>query len=137
MNIEELRGQHGQIMQLAAELHRAVDQGDGVRPVAALRWRLARELIAHLAMEDRLLYPSMIRSRDAKVAGTATHLKAEMGGLASEFTAYMAAWSDLRVAREWEAFRSETRVVLDRLADRIRREDETLYPLADALSRAA
>lgn len=137
MDIGELRGQHERIMRLAAELHQAVDQGDGVRPVAALRWRLARELIAHLAMEDRLLYPSMIRSRDAKIAGTATHLKAEMGSFANEFTVYMAAWSDLRVAREWEAFRSETKAVLDRLADRIRREDETLYPLADALGRAA
>ncbi len=137
MNIDELRGQHERIMRLAADLHRAVTQGEEIQPVAALRWLLARELIAHLALEDRLLYPSLLRSPDTETAGTAAHLKTEMGGLASEFTAYMARWNDLRVVREWPAFRSETRTILDKLADRIQRENQTLFPLADALGRAA
>lgn len=137
MNIDELRGQHERIMRLAADLHRAVAQSDEIRPVAALRWQLARELIAHLALEDRLLYPSMIRSADAEVAKAAATLKAEMGSFAQEFTAYMARWNDLRVVREWAAFQTETRAILDTLAKRIQREDQALYPLAETPSRAA
>lgn len=137
MNIGELHGQHERIMRIAADLRRAVDHGDEIRPVAALRWRLARELIAHLAVEDRLLYPSMIRSPHAAVVEAAMLLKTETGGFAKEFTTYMARWSDTRIAREWDAFRSETKAILDALAHRIQREDEALYPLADRTDRAA
>lgn len=131
MNVVELRAQHEQIMRLAAELRRAVDRDAQSQPVAALRWRLARELITHLAVEDKLVYPSLTRSADAAAARTAAGLKAEIGGLAEAFTTYMTQWSDSRIAREWEGFCRETRTILDALADRVSRESEMLYPLLE------
>lgn len=137
MNVDELRGQHERIMRLAAELHKAVD-GDGqLQPVAALRWRLARELMAHLAIEDRLFYPLLMRGSDPAAASTAMRFQAEMGGLSEDFTTYMARWNDLRIAKEWDAFRAETKTILNALAERARREEETLYPLASAVGLAA
>lgn len=137
MNVAELRAQHERIMRFAAELHRALEAGRGVQPVAGLRWRLAREVIAHLAVEDRLFYPLMIRSGDAEAAGTATRFQAEMGGFADDFTAWLARWNELNIAQDWDAFRAETRAILTTLADRSRREEEMLYPLAGATGLAA
>ncbi|MDQ8756119.1 hemerythrin domain-containing protein [Sphingosinicella sp. LHD-64] len=137
MNVEDLRAQHEGIMRIAAELRTAVERGDKLQPVAALRWRLARELITHLAIEDRLFYPALMRSADAEAVRVAARLRDETGSFAADFTAYMARWNDLRVAREWEAFRTETKTILDALADRITREDQALYPLAEARGRAA
>lgn len=131
MNVGELRAQHERIMRLAAELRRAVDRGEELQPVAALRWGLARELIAHLAIEDRLLYPSMLRSRDTATVDLATRFKSELGSLGDAFTTYMTQWSDSRIAREWEGFRRETRTILDLLAERVARENESLYPLIE------
>lgn len=131
MNVGELRAQHERIMRLAAELRRAVDRGGERQPVAALRWGLARELIAHLAIEDRLLYPNLLRSSDPAAASLAARFKSELGGLGEAFTAYMTQWTDSRIAREWEIFCGETRAILDALAERVARETESLYPLLD------
>lgn len=137
MNVTELRAQHERIMRFAAELHRALDAGMGVQPVAGLRWRLAREVIAHLAVEDRLFYPLMIRSGDAAAADIASRFQAEMGGFADDFTAWLARWNELNIAQDWDAFRADTKTVLTTLADRTRREEDTLYPLAGATGLAA
>lgn len=131
MNVGELRAQHERIMRLAAELRRAVDRSEERQPVAALRWGLARELIAHLAVEDRLLYPAILKSSDAAAVSLAARFKSELGGLSDAFTAYMTQWTDSRIAREWEDFCHETRTILDLLARRVARETESLYPLLE------
>lgn len=137
MNVDELRGQHDRIEALAAALRQAVDGHEAPQPVAAIRWHLARQLLAHLAVEDRLFYPSMMRSADADAAKTATAFRAEMGRFSGDFTAYMARWSEGRIARDWPGFCDETREILTGLEDRIRRENAALYPLAMAPARAA
>src|SRR3546814_6282322 len=62
--------------------------------------------------------------------------KAEMGELAAEFTQYIADWSDQRIAKDWGAFGRETGPILDALHNRIRRENELLYPLCEVASQA-
>src|SRR3546814_6315401 len=61
--------------------------------------------------------------------------KAEMGELAAEFTQYIADWSDQRIAKDWGAFGRETGSILDALHNRIRRENELLYPLCEVASQ--
>jgi iron-sulfur cluster repair protein YtfE (RIC family) len=134
MNVEALRKQHEDIGALADQLSQAVSDPAERRPVAALRWRLARELIAHLAIEDRYLYPAMIARCGSEGAKVAARFRAEMGDLAERFTEYMAGWSDPRIAEDWPGFRDETRAILATLAHRIALENDALYPLADTMS---
>lgn len=131
MDLNLLRKQHDQIGILAAELLAAVS-GDEPKPVAAIRWRLARDLMAHLALEDRWFYPEMIRSGEARAATTAARFQQEMGDLAAQFTAYLSIWTDPRLTEDWDGFRAATRTVLSALAARIDRENKELYPLAPA-----
>mgnify|MGYP005994727553 CR=1 FL=1 len=130
VKIDQLREQHRQIADLSEDMLRAVAV-DQPRPVSALRWRLARQLFAHLAMEDGIFYPMMARCRDPQLMQTARDFQAEMGGLASDFKAYMAGWSDARIAGEWPEFCVQTRAIIARMHRRMEREDRILYPLAE------
>lgn len=129
MDVSELRRQHDEIGRVARELA-AIANPRQHQPIAALRWELARLLMSHLAIEDRLFYPAMQRLPDAEARATATAFQAEMGGLSDAFGSYMRGWTDDRVAAEWPAFCAETQSLLNILAQRIGREDSQLYPLA-------
>jgi len=135
MDIVLLRQQHDAIEAISSELA-AIVMADAPRPVGAVRWRLARELIGHLAVEDRWFYPHLIGNGPANAAQMARAFKAEMGELAAEFTQYIADWSDQRIAKDWGAFGRETGSILDALHNRIRRENELLYPLCEVASQA-
>jgi hypothetical protein len=130
MDAEAIRIQHDSIAEHAAALAAAISQPT-YTPVATIRWKLARELIGHLAVEDRLLYPALIGSVDQRTSTVARRFKEEMGGLSSTFTSYMREWTDQRITAEWSAFCSETRALLAALSNRIARENNELYPLAN------
>ncbi|HEX7852974.1 MAG TPA: hemerythrin domain-containing protein [Sphingobium sp.] len=141
MNLETLRHQHESLEELVEELIAAIATNDP-RPVATIRWRLARELIAHLAIEDRWLYPRLRQSSLPQTAELATRFFAEMGGLKEAFNNYMTHWTDPLIALDWPGFRRETHMVMAQLRARIDRENAQLYPLAEreekhASSRAA
>ncbi|MDI1296539.1 MAG: hemerythrin domain-containing protein [bacterium] len=133
----ELRGQHDEIGLTAKLLAEATADLRTPRSVAAIRWQLARRLIAHLALEDRILYPAMQRAPDDRTRTVAAKLQTETGALAEVFTRYMSSWTDERIAREWRAFCAETQQILKALGERIEREDRTLYPLAEHVDPSA
>lgn len=130
MDISVLREQHDALAANAQALLDQVSEAASPRPVAALRWKLARALIAHLALEDGYLYPDMLNGQNMEARMVARDFQGEMGDLAGRFTDYMARWSDDRIAGEWPRFCTETREVMAMLAERIARENERLYPLA-------
>lgn len=130
MDVSELKRQHDEIGRVAQELAAAVANLDQHQPIAALRWELARLLMTHLAMEDRLFYPAMQRLPDAEARATAAAFQTEMGGLSGTFAAYMRCWTDDRVTAEWPTFCVDTQNLLFALAQRIERENSQLYPLA-------
>jgi hypothetical protein len=129
MDIHLLRQQHDDLEIVAGELLLAISS-ETYQSVATLRWKLARELIVHLGLEDRLLYPALIDGSNRAAALMATQFKTEMGGLADGFTAYMATWDSQRMVKEWPAFCRETRAILALLGARIDRENRDLYPQA-------
>jgi hypothetical protein len=89
----------------------------------------------HFLQEDHTLYPAMIGSSSAEAATVAKRFHGEIGGLGEAYRAFAERWPS--AARIWagrELFAAESRAIFAALADRIRREDEILYPLADALA---
>ncbi|NWK95485.1 cation-binding protein [Sphingobium lactosutens] len=132
MDISALRRQHDEIGLTARLLRQAISDDRLPRSVAALRWQLARQLMAHLALEDGILYPALERSLSGETRERAIALRKDTGALADRFAIYLATWSDDRIAAEWPAFCKETRIILDTLNSRIERENRLLYPLAAA-----
>ncbi|QJR00774.1 hemerythrin domain-containing protein [Sphingobium yanoikuyae] len=137
MNMDELGTQHEEIALIAAHLRQAIADPDQPQAVSALRWQLARKLMAHLALEDRILYPALQRQGDDRVRTTAARIQAEIGALAESFARYMAAWTDERITRDWRGFCADSGRILDALARRIDREERVLYPLARSIDDQA
>lgn len=129
--MSELRRQHEEIGLTANLLARAISDDRQPQGVARLRWQLARQLMAHLALEDRILYPALMRSVDTVARERTATLMKETGALADRFAVYMASWSDDLIAGQWSDFCAETRLILNALNERIERENRLLYPLAD------
>ncbi|MAP45860.1 MULTISPECIES: hemerythrin domain-containing protein [Sphingobium] len=130
MDLDELRRQHAAIGLTARALEQAVSETYQPDGVARLRWQLARQLMTHVAFEDRIFYPTLIRSAEARTRDRATMLERELGALGDRFKAYMTDWSDARIRREWPAFCAETRPILNMLMDRIGQEDRLFDTLA-------
>ncbi|NML07544.1 hemerythrin domain-containing protein [Sphingomonas sp. G-3-2-10] len=101
--------------------------------IAAKRWRMAQELFEHCAREDLAIYEQLILSGDAVAIATAWKYRREHGGLGQMFGRYIADWPVVRIGREWEAFREETREIMTRLANRIQSEERELYVQAARL----
>lgn len=130
MNIAELRDQHDSIMAVANELRIAVGDVSTPKPVSAIRWRLARLLLAHLAIEDGHFYPSMLCHSDRAAQEKADRFQKEMGKLSSAFSQYMAAWTDVQIGKNWPKFCTTTQDILAALERRVAQENAQLYPLA-------
>ena len=133
-----LRRQHDVAIGHAAELRRLISDVDEVpadaTPIVIALGQLAGILRIHLAQEDNYLYPSIIASDNRKAASIARSFVHEMGQIGPIFFAFIEKWRSPRdIARDWTRFRAEADSILAALGDRIRRENDELYPLADQI----
>jgi hemerythrin-like domain-containing protein len=100
--------------------------------VGLLMAKLTGMLRIHFAQEDLTLYPHMIASNHPQASSTAAAFQAEMGGLGQQFEAFANRWqSGETIAANPGGFRTEAAVIFAALGQRIERENEQLYPLAD------
>lgn len=134
-----LRRQHDAALQLATEMSGllasagAAPAGDAAYRLSMLIARLIGALRIHFAQEDRVLYPMLMASGRGDVAATARRFQEEMGQIGPAVADYGARWaSSGAIARDWPRFRDETEALLAALGRRIARENDELYPLADA-----
>ena len=135
----KLREEHAQLVEIVRRLGTFIDQP--LPPYRLDLFDLRRELnsvlIAHLKSEDWVLYPRLIASGDPQVAAVAKTFSDEMGWLAPAFMAYNDKWCADSIDRDWAGYCSETREIIEVLAQRITRENRDLYPLLDRLNKAA
>jgi hypothetical protein len=136
-----LRRQHDAAVALVGDIQRKIGSYRGAADVHAILLSLAKLdglLRIHFAQEDRSLYPAMISNPDPQVADTAAAYQQEMGELGMAFAKYVARWSGSgSIAGNFPLFRDESASVFAALADRIERENNHLYPLADDMRSAA
>ena len=138
---DTLRRQHDAAVALVGEIQRKVGSYRGAADAHSILLCLAKLdglLRIHFAQEDRSLYPAMISSPDLQVASTAAAYQQEMGGLGMTFAQYVARWSGSgSIAGNFTLFRNESASVFAALADRIERENNHPYPLANDMRSAA
>jgi hypothetical protein len=126
-----LQRQHRKLSDLATELVAL-----SMRPfcdAAEVRRKLAEfsgTLRIHAAMEEEGLYPALLASEDAHLRNTAERLHGELAGLYRKWDDFLAHWPDAEaIATRTTRFRFELMIVLSALRNRMRREDDELYPL--------
>jgi iron-sulfur cluster repair protein YtfE (RIC family) len=137
--LQELRREHAQLVEIVGRLAHIVAQPHppAVSELFKLRYELSSTLIAHLKAEDWVLYPRLIDSLNPKIARTARAFSSEMGGLAAVYKAYADKWTAGTIEDEWSDYCEETRGIVEALTRRIERENRELYPLLEALDKAA
>ena len=135
----KLRQEHARLLEIAGRLGKVVcglhppDAGD----LFKLRHDLSSTLIAHLKSEDWVLYPRLLASAEGKIAQTARTFNDEMGGLAQAYMAYADKWTATSIESDWPGYCGETKSIIEALSTRITRENRELYPLLEAVDKAA
>ncbi len=130
-SFELLINEHEMLMRAAGDVDRALLKGAGQNAgaMAALE-RLSVLLDDHLAREDEELYPQLMLCGDTKTAQMAEDFAAEFSELRLDWRRYLERWRPGADAGNWAAFCRATRAILARLAERIRQENDLLYPAA-------
>ena len=139
VRIDSLRQQHDAAEDMAAAIMSLIssyrDEYDAI-PIARLIGKLNVLLRVHLAYEDTVLYPLMMRSGDGRAAVMAFQFSEEMGSIAPEFEDFVRRWSGPTIiAAMFDTFREEAALLLAALGARIERENDLLYPLAEQAAR--
>ncbi len=134
---DDFRRQHTDLVALVTEISGLLQidtLADDATQVRALLATLSGKIGAHLAMEDRALYPKMLSSDDELASKTAQRFIDEMGGISAAFKAYMGHWPHAKaIQADPTGFGNETKAIFTALAKRIECEDNELYAVADKL----
>ena len=128
---DKFRQQHDEILGIVGDLNAKLKAQADAQDLRGVLSALAGKLNFHLAMEDKALYPRLMKM-DAKASKMASKFMDEMGGLGEVFAAYNNRWQVSAIRKDPEGFATETRKVFTALGKRIARENAELYPLADA-----
>lgn len=138
MNADFLRSQHRQILHQAGAIRERTRQPVHIDAHDAEDLRhslveLSASVSQHLATEDHVLYPSLMKGNNSKIRTVARQLYAEIGGIGEGFKEYLLHWrSSAAILRDPTRFVRETDEILTALAVRIEREEHELYPLLDS-----
>lgn len=132
MSWARLVGDHDRIAQQCAALVTLARRPDRPAEAAAiLLLELAVCVADHLGIEDQVIDLTMVAVRDGTSPGDAALMSAALDALRADWTSFIVRWSPAAVIEHWPAFGGEAEVMLGRLSDQVRRENELLY--AEAL----
>ena len=93
---------------------------------------ISSRIKVHLAIEDRILYPELLKSSDPAIANISKVFQSEMNGIAAAYTEFARKWNNSsRVAANPDEFKKEADAIFEALHARIQRENKELYPLAE------
>jgi Hemerythrin HHE cation binding domain len=133
---DRFRRQHEELknlgIEIAAKLSRKtiVEEAANVRRLVA---KFAGKLAVHASMENEALYPRLFDHPDPAVRARAKELFDEVGELYATFHDYAARWPTVgAIQANGSDFVKDTREILFRLAIRMTKENDELYPLVDA-----
>ena len=136
-----LRRQHGDAMAMIDRLLGLLDRCDGTEDAGQMLLLLAKltQLMrVHFAHEDYCLYPALIASAEPDVAEAAKAFQREMGELWGQYEGFARTWSTATaIIMFFEEFKCECITSFAAIEDRCTREDELLFPLADAVGQTS
>lgn len=137
MNIDRFKNQHLQILEGIDSLRKLSHNGieENAAQIASGIKDLSLVITQHLAVEDRILYPTLENSSNQHLAKLSKKFKAEMADIANPFIVFARKWQQTsEINNNPEAFRSEANTILKRVYERMRQEDKEFYPVIEANS---
>jgi hemerythrin len=127
--IATLRQQHQELVRLVGEMNAVLERGEEAA-VCKVLTSLSQALRIHLALEDREVYPGLVRaaevSGDAKMLETAKVFASNMQRITESLQEFL---SRHQAEFHLDRFRTGWSTLSGVLAKRIESEETTLYPL--------
>ncbi|HLU79648.1 MAG TPA: hemerythrin domain-containing protein [Burkholderiaceae bacterium] len=136
MDIDRFKRQHVDILQRIRQLRILAHAGIPANAprIAQGVADLGKVVTLHLAIEDRIMYPTVRQSADPELAAMGASYQEEMKGIANRYLRFTEQWSKAdKVAAEPEAFRSAANSVLKDVFLRMQRENHEFYPAIERL----
>jgi len=134
---DSYRRQHDELVEIVTEISGKLDSlrlSKDATEVRTLLSKLMGILKIHLAMEDKSLYPQLLKSPDPVARKLAQKFIDEMGAIGTVVEKYVATWPNaLSIQKDANGFIIETRKLFDALGKRIIRENNELYKFVDQL----
>ncbi len=132
---DKFRRQHGELLNVVKSMAALLDADLLRKDATEVRHLLSvlhGKLSVHLVMEDKSLYPRLLNHHDGQIRDTTQRFVDEMGTLAGVFKGYVSKWpTPSAIQADPAAFIAETSTVFEALGNRIKRENNELYVMAD------
>lgn len=135
MEIDLFKQQHVSILQAISQIRKNAQNGvaEHAAAIASDLDKLRSIVSLHLSIEDKILYPKLMRRGD-DLARTAKTFQDEMQPLADGFVRFAERWmSEQAVRSNPEGFRQDANTVIKALHQRVQRENTEFYPRIEAL----
>jgi hypothetical protein len=130
MDYMTLIAEHDRIDKLCGTILMLVSGEPRAAKAVALLHELASEVDRHLAAEDRLIYEEMWPGADPESRLQAKQFENDFGALKADWTLYLTEWTEASIEADWEFFSEQSWSIITRVRERVRRENELLYPTA-------
>ena len=131
--VELVKEDHAAVLAAVGDLRKLAKEGvkENAGAIANTIVAMRTAIKLHLAAEDRVLYPALLKSVDPQVAQRARQFRDEMGGVAAAYLDFARKWNtEGCVAGDPGGFRQHANEIFKALHLRIQRENQELYPLA-------
>ena len=132
---KKYRDQHEELLQMVGKIAPYLQESkvkESAEEISKMLIALTGKLKLHLAIEDEHLYPLLTKSNDPSVKNMAAQFMKEMGGIAKAYGDYRTKWALPQTMKaQPQEFIKDTLAVVKVLQDRISRENNQLYQIAD------
>jgi len=129
-SVEQLIIEHDRMTALALDFCKIVK---AARPdpngATAIRAELSVLLEEHFSKESNFSYSTSMRRKNDVLDDAVESFEDEFDTLKRDWADYLAEWTMDVIASDWGYFRQQTILMMDRLTDRISRENALLVPL--------
>ena len=131
MNIEKYKKDHINILKGIEEIREATVKQDYYTIISKLS-KLKDLVIQHIAMEDRVLYPTLRKHPNPNIINVSIRFKEDMSHISVPFIKFSRKWNNITILKQnLNEFKKEANIVLKDLYDRMKKEDRGFYPLIE------
>ena len=138
MNTEHFRQDHREIHDLVQQLRQMIKLGveDHAPNIIVLLVRIGEKVSQHLQEEDQQLYLPMAMSKDKNLADIAIDVQIRMGEIREAFEEFCDVYrTPADIIQNVSGFRQDASAVFKILHDRMRFENNELFPLLATLDK--
>ncbi len=129
--ILQLKEEHVQLIRLFEEVKSEISQGDIEPNILVEQLRDLKDiLLAHLALEDKLIYPKLTSSDNKEAQNIGKKFSTEMAEISNVVLAFFGKYIiiDIQKLKSDKEFEKELTGIIEAVVKRVELEENTLFP---------